>query len=97
MEYSKHYWRGDVEAQWKKADCMMNIRKVNIDDDGMISIIQKDTQGVSGYQGYDTIDADSPYGMHLKTYYNVTANPPERLPRRKRRRLERRKSTMPNE
>jgi len=101
LEYSKHYWH-DVEAQWKKADCFMNIRKVNIDNDGMIRIIQKDMQAVSGYQGYDTIDADSPYGYQLKTSYQVIAHRAVRLKRirltreRLKRKIERRKMT-PNE
>ena len=101
LEYSKHYWH-DVEAQWKKADCLMNIRKVNIDKDGMIRIVQKDQQAVSGYQGYDTIDADSPYGYQLKKSYQVEAQRAARLKRirltreRLKRKVERRKMT-PNE
>ena len=72
----------------------MNIRKVNIDDDGMISIVQRDTQGVSGYQGYDTIDADSPYAGYLKDNYRVIAKPSKRrarVERIKRKHLERHK------
>jgi len=101
LEYSKHYWH-DKEAQWKRADCLMNIRKVNIDNDGMLRIVQKDMQAVSGYQGYDTIDADSPYGYQLKTSYQVIAHRAVRLKRirltreRLKRKVERRKMT-PNE
>ena len=101
LKYSKHYWH-DKEAQWKKADCLMNIRKVNIDNDGMLRIVQKDMQAVSGYQGYDTIDADSPYGYKLKKSYQVEAQRAVRLKRirltreRFKRKIERRKMT-PNE
>ena len=77
----------------------MNIRKVNIDKDGMIRIVQKDKQAVSGY---DTIDADSPYGYKLKKSYQVEAQRAVRLKRirltreRFKRKVERRKM-KPNE
>ena len=78
----------------------MNIRKVNIDEDGMISIVQRNTQGVSGYQGYDTIDVDSPYADELKDNYRVFARPSVRRARveqMKQKHLEKRRKMTPND
>ena len=62
----------DRDPNWKRSGRLINIRKINLQD-SLITLVQSDSQAMSGYQGFDTIDSDSPYAHDFRVSYKMMA------------------------